>query len=292
MSLLSDPSFLIGQLSRAYDTLVPLQLSPLPSTALPSSYYSPPPLQPSPPLRGRLDWGRHAFHRAPAAALPPVVIHSPRDSIRPPLDLRDEDDSPPPTPMTDTVPQLSVSTSAEDLVNSLDTEELPILADMGVEDSLGVDSIAESMQEVLSPVLTTNGSSISFHKLPVPPPSTQSGLALLLSSLSASPVSTNPLAPLYSLLARPAPAPLSFALFFPHSTTPSTPYTVGVRKDVSVEEVIGLGLWTFVESGGEPPLEIEQGGESVESAKWNLRIVEDDQGEVDQDFPGPYSAHN
>jgi hypothetical protein len=59
-----------------------------------------------------------------------------------------------------------------------------------------------------------------------------------------------------------------------------------VRKDIAVEEVIGVALWRYTEEGCQPTLEVsDEDEEGDRTTRWNLRIVEDD-GEVDEDFPG------
>ena len=63
-----------------------------------------------------------------------------------------------------------------------------------------------------------------------------------------------------------------------------------MRQDVSVEEVIGHGLWIYWEDKAEPRLD-EGLDDNVDKSirlsavGWCLRIVEDD-GEVDEDYPG------
>lgn len=69
---------------------------------------------------------------------------------------------------------------------------------------------------------------------------------------------------------------------------------LNVRKDASVEEVVGFALWTYWEEEWEPKLDegLEGEGEEVERKRrqrlsavgWVLRIAEDD-GEPDDDFP-------
>jgi len=80
---------------------------------------------------------------------------------------------------------------------------------------------------------------------------------------------------------------LRLRLFFPRQGD-DEPVEVSVKRDVSVEEVIGVGLWAYWEEGREPGLESEvredEAREGRETARWDLRIVED--GEVDEDFPG------
>lgn len=96
-------------------------------------------------------------------------------------------------------------------------------------------------------------------------------------SLSAG---TNPFTSLYASVAAPSTVPsISLELFFPHSDEPSDPIMVSVRKDATVEEVTGYGLYKYWEMGREPRIEEPNG-----TVDWGLRIVEDD-GEVDEDFP-------
>ena len=86
---------------------------------------------------------------------------------------------------------------------------------------------------------------------------------------------------------------VTLEIYFPHSTKPSTPLEITVRKDVTVEEVIGWALANYWDRGLKPRLDdgLEQEGKELErqirlsTVGWALRIVEDD-GEVDEDFPG------
>lgn len=114
----------------------------------------------------------------------------------------------------------------------------------------------------------------------------RSALTALLSSQSSTPENANPFSSLYAALSSKASDALKLSLYFPHSKTPRKELKVGVKKDLTVEEVIGAGLWHYFEEGREPPLEVGvDEGIEYETTKWNLRIVEDD-GEVDEDFPG------
>lgn len=142
---------------------------------------------------------------------------------------------------------------------------------------------------------------ITFAKRPVarlPPPSTttplptaRSALTALLTSQSDTPGSSNPFSTLYGALSSRGTDALKLTLYFPGSKTPSKKLKIGVKKDLTVEEVIGCGLWAYFEEEWEPKLEVdeEEGKEGQETTKWNLRIVEDD-GEVDEDFPGMFDV--
>lgn len=105
--------------------------------------------------------------------------------------------------------------------------------------------------------------------------------------------STNPFTELYSAIAARADADCMLVnVYFPHAREPAgKPLELKVRKDASVEEVLGFALWSYWEEGWSP--KIDQGLQGEEDPKWEsrcsavgwiLRIAEDD-GEVDEDFP-------
>ncbi len=58
------------------------------------------------------------------------------------------------------------------------------------------------------------------------------------------------------------------------------PMQVVVKRDASVEDVIGYALYQYTDEGRTPPPLEELGA-------YSLRIVEDD-GDIDDDFPGIY----
>jgi hypothetical protein len=66
---------------------------------------------------------------------------------------------------------------------------------------------------------------------------------------------------------------------------------LSVRRDATVEEVIGFALWTYWDMGWIPKLDegIEEAEEDVKlsAVGWIMRIAEDD-GEVDDEFPRDY----
>ncbi|GAA5918528.1 hypothetical protein JCM5296_000191, partial [Sporobolomyces johnsonii] len=129
---------------------------------------------------------------------------------------------------------------------------------------------------------------------PLSPPQ-RSALTALLTGPASLTSSSNPFSTLYaSCVSRSTSSSdtLTLTLYFPHCTKPgaSKPLTVGVKRDVTVEEVIGVGLWAYWEGQEkgerEPKIEVEEdkAESGEETTKWNLRIVEED-GEVDEDFP-------
>ncbi|GAA5958418.1 hypothetical protein JCM21900_002188 [Sporobolomyces salmonicolor] len=153
-------------------------------------------------------------------------------------------------------------------------------------------------REDSSPVLVFPKRSTYILSPPSPAPLAplkRSALAALLTGPASRTPSSNPFSTLYaSCISRSASSSdtLTLKLYFPHSTKPgaSKPLTVGVKRDVTVEEVIGVGLWAYWEGQEkgerEPRLEVEEekAESGEETTKWNLRIVEED-GEVDEDFP-------
>lgn len=116
-----------------------------------------------------------------------------------------------------------------------------------------------------------------------------------LSSLLASSNSSNPFSDLYSAISGrgvPAAASTTITIFFPRARVPAgKPMQLNVRKDATMEEVLGFALWTYWEEGWEPRMDEEQ--EKLEdllsAVGWVMRIAEED-GEVDEDFPRALSA--
>lgn len=111
-----------------------------------------------------------------------------------------------------------------------------------------------------------------------------------LSSLLASSNSSNPFSDLYSAISGrgvPAAASTTITIFFPRARAPAgKPMLLNVRKDATMEEVLGFALWNYWEEGWEPRLdeEPEKSEDLLSAVGWVMRIAEDD-GEVDEDFP-------
>lgn len=130
-----------------------------------------------------------------------------------------------------------------------------------------------------------------FAKKKVPPAKPlKSALSSLLASADAS---SNPFSELYAAVSgRGESASDDVIVYFPHATRPrGKPMELNVRKDATVEEVIGFSLWTYWSEGWLPRLDDGLSGESdpawetkVSAVGWILRIAEED-GEVDDDFP-------
>lgn len=115
--------------------------------------------------------------------------------------------------------------------------------------------------------------------------------------MAKSSTTTNPFHYLYAGISGREDSHYNLRVYFPHSITyKHTPREIRVRRDVSVEEVIGHALWSFWEDKALPALDdpetIPEGVDRkvrLSSAGWCLRIVEEDtDGEVDEDYPGAY----
>ncbi|KZT68929.1 SIN1-domain-containing protein [Daedalea quercina L-15889] len=134
-----------------------------------------------------------------------------------------------------------------------------------------------------------------FARRPVPPARAgKSALSSMLADTGGT-ASTNPFTELYSAIAaRSDSDSMAVNVYFPHAREPAgRPLQLNVRKDATVEEVLGFALWCYWEEGWLP--NIDEGLEGEEDPKWEsrcsgvgwiLRIAEDD-GEVDEDFPPP-----
>jgi len=114
-----------------------------------------------------------------------------------------------------------------------------------------------------------------------------------LSSMMAVSNTTNPFSDLYSAISGrgvSATASMVVTVFFPFARKPAgEPMRLSVRKDATVEEVLGFGLWSYWEAGWSPRLDDEDinsntSEEKLTAVGWVMKIAEDD-GEVDEDFP-------
>jgi hypothetical protein len=133
---------------------------------------------------------------------------------------------------------------------------------------------------------------ITFTRRKVTPLAKASS-ALTQQLQSTSNNSTNPLTELYALISgRGEVASTNVTVFFPSARSPAgEPLELTVRKDATVEEVLGFALWSYWEEGWLPKL--DEGLEPddpkrktrLSAVGWVLRIAEDD-GEPDEDFPG------
>jgi hypothetical protein len=110
-------------------------------------------------------------------------------------------------------------------------------------------------------------------------------VSTLVSESEETQAPSNPFASLYTSVAAHPPHPaLSLNVYFPHSSHPTKPLVLNVRKDATVEEVTGYGLLRYWEEDRQPLLSEQESEQRWSTVGWGLRIVEDD-GEVDEDFP-------
>ncbi|KAI0777511.1 stress-activated map kinase interacting protein 1-domain-containing protein [Trametes elegans] len=135
-----------------------------------------------------------------------------------------------------------------------------------------------------------------FARKPIAPKQpAKSALTAMLAATSNSSSSSNPFAELYSAISgRAESESMAVRVFFPMAREPEgQALELNVRKDATVEEVLGYALWTYWEEGWLPKLDEGLSGEEdpkwairCSAAGWILRIAEED-GEVDEDFPPP-----
>ena len=134
---------------------------------------------------------------------------------------------------------------------------------------------------------------LTFPRRKVPPiRPVKSALTAMLAKTSSS---TNPFEEYYAAISgRAEEDSETVAVYFPKATKPmGQVMEVNVRKDATVEEVLGHALYRYWEEGWLP--KIDEGLEGEEDPKWSticsavgwvLKIAEED-GEVDEDFPPP-----
>ncbi|KAL7284327.1 hypothetical protein ACG7TL_001613 [Trametes sanguinea] len=135
-----------------------------------------------------------------------------------------------------------------------------------------------------------------FQRRPVPPRQpAKSALTAMLAATSNSSSSSNPFSELYSAISgRAESESMVVRVFFPMAREPAgRALELRVRKDATVEEVLGYALFTYWEEGWQPRIDEGLGGEEdpkwaikCSAVGWILRIAEED-GEVDEDFPPP-----
>lgn len=141
---------------------------------------------------------------------------------------------------------------------------------------------------ISQPVVDADPSEMIFTRRTVSPP--QPRVSALTMMLASSGGSSNPFSELYAAVSgRGETAAVDVKVFFPHARQPrGEVMTLNVRKDATVEEVIGFALWSYWEEGWLPKLNEGVGDTDpkLSAVGWVMRIAEDD-GEVDEDFPPP-----
>lgn len=117
--------------------------------------------------------------------------------------------------------------------------------------------------------------------------------------LASSGTSSNPFGEMYAgISGRGEIASTNVQVYFPHAQQPrGKSMALNVRRDSTVDEVIGFALWNYWEEGWLPKLDeglTEDDPRStvrLSSIGWMLWIAEED-GEVDDDFPRESSFLN
>jgi hypothetical protein len=130
-----------------------------------------------------------------------------------------------------------------------------------------------------------------FARQKVPPLQVlRAGARSALSSMMAASNTTNPFSDLYSAISGRGVSPtasMTATVFFPFAREPvGKPMALSVRRDATVEEVLGFALWSYWEAGWLPRLDEDPNTpeERLSALGWVMKIAEDD-GEVDEDFP-------
>jgi target of rapamycin complex 2 subunit MAPKAP1 len=146
-------------------------------------------------------------------------------------------------------------------------------------------------------VVTVSAPEMTFPRSKVPPiRPLQSYLTTMMASSGAS---SNPFAENYAAISgRAESASTNVQVYFPHARQPAgKSIDLNVRKDASVEEVIGFALWSYWEAGWSPKLDDGLKGEEdpnwgtkLATTGWVLRIAEED-GEVDDEFPRGFALY-
>ncbi|TFK41574.1 stress-activated map kinase interacting protein 1-domain-containing protein [Crucibulum laeve] len=142
------------------------------------------------------------------------------------------------------------------------------------------------------PISTPGSEPLFTRKKVTPIKPLKSALSSMLASSSGS---SNPFAEMYAAISgRGESASTKVRVYFPHAREPAgKAMELGVRRDATVEEVVGFALWNYWEERWLPKLDDGLSGEDdpkwksrLSAVGWILRITEDD-GEVDDDFPPP-----
>jgi len=143
---------------------------------------------------------------------------------------------------------------------------------------------------ISQPIIEAPLSEMTFSRQPVPPSHPQ--VSALSKMLASSGGSSNPFSELYAAISgRGESAAMDVKIFFPQARQPrGEAMVLSVRKDATVEEVIGFALWSYWEESWLPKLDegVNENDLKLAAVGWVMRIAEDD-GEVDEDFPRKYA---
>lgn len=139
---------------------------------------------------------------------------------------------------------------------------------------------------ISQPIVDAPMSDIDFSRTAVP--SSLPKVSALSAMLASTGGSANPFSELYGAISgRGESASMDVKIFFPYAVKPKgKSMTLNVRRDATVEEVIGFALWSYWEESWLPKLNegLSENHPKLSGIGWIMRIAEDD-GEVDEDFP-------
>ncbi|KAG9303390.1 hypothetical protein G9A89_013716 [Geosiphon pyriformis] len=242
---------------------------------------------------------RHSFAKLnithpPTKTPPPVVITSPSKPPR----SRPTSRNPHLVGISYSPPLAALKTSPDSIIGLSSTEQTPILSPNSspeldkeiINDRRGSEASMLTADEGIelppdTPPPRAKLSEVEEKEfIPEAPkfirrPKAFSALSTLIENQKTK--SRNPFSEDYSFFAGKGELnPMKLKIFFPFSSEPLRPLVLTVKREATVEEVIGYALYQYWEEKREPTLD-----ERVCSVvHWNMKIVEDD-GEIDEDFP-------
>ncbi|ORY42750.1 hypothetical protein BCR33DRAFT_717943 [Rhizoclosmatium globosum] len=162
---------------------------------------------------------------------------------------------------------------------STSTSAAPTVFDYANDNStVDSSSLFAKIPPVLIPVTVQPGGDSGF-------PVKRSALALLLNDQGAT---ENPFADEFGFLSGKGEAyPLRIKIYIPSSLTPFDPILIIIKRDATVEELIGYTLYEYFNKlSSTAPETVDQflPHDKCDVCCWSLRLVEDD-GTIDEDFP-------
>ncbi|KAI3644569.1 hypothetical protein MP228_010733 [Amoeboaphelidium protococcarum] len=108
--------------------------------------------------------------------------------------------------------------------------------------------------------------------------------SLLTAKVKSGAQNSNPFKDYSHICGRGDLAPVTLRIYFPSSAQATKASIIVVKRDASVEDVVGYALYCYVEEKRLPAIASSNSDGKQLVQFWNLRIVEDE-GEVDEDFP-------
>lgn len=159
--------------------------------------------------------------------------------------------------------------------------------------TLAVPGASSSSSPSTAVPLPSTSSTSMFARKPVPPARPGKSALTAMMATEDDDNMENPFTEFYSAISgRAEGESTEVQVYFPRAKQPAgKAMKLNVRKDATIEEVLGFALWTYWEEGWLPKIDEGLSGEDdpkwatvCSALGWILRIAEDD-GEVDEDFP-------